>query len=185
MIEIIIWSKGGQGGVTAMKFILESAIKQWTNSQGFPEFGAERRGAPVQVSIRAAKHDENPPSCQIEEPDSVVLFDASLLENPKSKESILNLKTDGLLFINTSKEPSNFKQVFEGRIAVVDATRIASEMGIGDPTTPFVNTAMAGAIVKIFGFDFELLRKSIEKEIGKQAKINVKAAKLGYEEVVQ
>jgi 2-oxoacid:acceptor oxidoreductase gamma subunit (pyruvate/2-ketoisovalerate family) len=183
MIEIVIWNIGGQGGVLAMDIILESLSKKWINSQGFPQFGAERRGAPVQISIRAAKGDENPPRCPIEEPDCVVIFDVSLLKKPKARESISNLKPNGLLLINTPKEPSHFKGFFKGRIVAIDATAIALGLGIGDKTTPFVNTAMAGAITGILEFDLELLCASVQEKLGNKAEINIQAIKQGYREV--
>jgi pyruvate ferredoxin oxidoreductase gamma subunit len=183
MIEMIICGRGGQGGASAKNFILESVMKKWLNSQGFPEYGAERRGAPVAVFIYIAEKSEFVPNSQIKESDCLVFFDATLLDNPKFVGFISNLKEQGLLIINTSMAPDCFNNVFNGRKATVDAAKIALELGIGDQTAPIVNTAMAGTIVRLLGFDFDLLCKGIRKNLGKAAEINIKAAQRGYDEV--
>lgn len=183
MIEIIIWNRGGQGGVFAKDILLDSVREKWPNTQGMPVFGAERRGAPVQDSIRVAGENEIPPSCLVEEPDCVVIFDQSLLKEQGPAKSISNLKPNGLLVINTPKEPSYFNQIYGVKIAVLNATAIALELGIGDKVAPFVNTAMAGAIARIFEFDLELLCESVRKRLGDKAEINIQAVRRGYEEV--
>ena len=187
MIGIIIWSIGGQGGVIGSKIILSSAINSWPNSQVVPVFNAERRGAPVLGSMRIAGKHENVPGSQIEEPDCVILFKESLLKNPQIAEKIIEnisqLGMNDFLIINSANEPEHFNNLFSGRKATINATLIALKLGIGNPMMPIVNTAMAGGIVKIFNFDFELLCESMKKEFGKNAKINIDAAQIGYNEV--
>jgi pyruvate ferredoxin oxidoreductase gamma subunit len=183
MIKIVICSRGGQGGVKIKESILESAMEKYLNSHGFSEYGAERRGAPVAVFMYIAKEGELVPNCQIEESDCLVFFGASLLGNRKFTKVVSKLKKHGLLIINSSKEPSYFNDAFKGRKATIDATQIALDEGIGDPTTPIVNTTMAGAIVKMFGFNFELLCESFKEIFGKGAEINIQAAQRGYDEV--
>ena len=183
MIEIIISGIGGQGIVTAKEILCDSLLDQDIEPQGIPQFGAERAGAPVIAFVRI-KNIENEilPTCKIKEPDCLVVFDYSLT---KQGENLSGLKENGILLINSSKEPLYFESLGLYRIATIDATNIARELKIGDEISPKINTAMLGAISKVFGFDFELLCRKIQKKFGKYAEINIEAAKRGYKEVKQ
>ena len=50
--EIIFHGRGGQGAVTAAEIMAYAAILSGLYAQTFPEFGAERRGAPVKAYFR-------------------------------------------------------------------------------------------------------------------------------------
>lgn len=52
MLEITIYSIGGQGGVTAAKLLALSALYDGKYSQAIPQFGPERRGALVTSYVR-------------------------------------------------------------------------------------------------------------------------------------
>jgi len=47
MIEIRLHGRGGQGVVLAARLIAEAAVSEGKYVQAFPEFGAERSGAPI------------------------------------------------------------------------------------------------------------------------------------------
>ena len=181
MIEIVILNRGGQGGVTAAEILCKGLLKQGVESQETPSFSAERTGAPVMGFVRI-KNVENEilPNGKITEPDCLVVFDYSLTEQG---EKLLGLKKDGILLINSNKNPSYFGDFGQYKIATIDATNIAVELKIGNEISPKINTAMLGAIAKIFNFDMEILCQEIEKRFGKHASKNVEAAKRSYEEV--
>ena len=50
--EIRWHGRGGQGAKTAAIFLAEAVLDQGKHSQGFPEYGPERRGAPVRGFTR-------------------------------------------------------------------------------------------------------------------------------------
>ena len=52
MIEIRIHGRGGQGAVIASTLIAHAAHAAGYHVQVFPEFGVERRGAPVMAFAR-------------------------------------------------------------------------------------------------------------------------------------
>lgn len=52
LIEIRWHGRGGQGAVTAAKFLAETAMTAGKFIQAFPEYGPERMGAPVQAFTR-------------------------------------------------------------------------------------------------------------------------------------
>jgi pyruvate ferredoxin oxidoreductase gamma subunit len=57
MYEIRIHSRGGQGGVTAARLLVLSAIHDGKYATACPFYGAGRRGAPIVSFVRI---DDNP-----------------------------------------------------------------------------------------------------------------------------
>ena len=54
MLELRFHGRGGQGMVTAAQVLATAAILEGKYAQAFPEFGPERRGAPVKAYLRIA-----------------------------------------------------------------------------------------------------------------------------------
>ncbi|KKK95623.1 hypothetical protein LCGC14_2670950, partial [marine sediment metagenome] len=79
MIEIRFHGRGGQGTVVASKIMADTISKEGNYVQACPEFGVERRGAPVFAFIRI----DNKPiydKSRIYNPDHVVVADPTLIE---------------------------------------------------------------------------------------------------------
>ncbi len=145
MFEIRWHGRGGMGAVTAADITASAAIKAGFYALAFPEFGAERRGAPVTAYTRIDReviYDRTP----ITNPDAVVVLDPFMITSPKV---LGGLKEGGYLVANTIKEPSEIlDEIADLRrlrvtIATVDATSIAMNIF----KLPIVNTAMIGALV--------------------------------------
>ena len=180
--EIRIHGRGGQGGVTAAELIARAAYKEGKWVQAFPYFGAERRGAPVKAFARISD-DPILIRSQIYNPDYVIVLDESLLEVANVTEG---LKKDGIIIINTRKKPSEI-DLAGYRIATVDATGIALELGLLVAGLPVVNTAMVGAFAKATGeIKIESVIESIKEEWrGAIGEKNAKAAVLAYERLIK
>ena len=139
-IEIRWHGRGGQGAVTAAKLLAETALELGRQVQSFPQFGSERRGAPIAAYTRI---DEKPITLYntIEEPNVVIVLDPSLAGFlPVTR----GLRADGLLIINSPESPDAVRRALRwesGTVSTVPATRIAVEH-LGRPVT---NTAMLGA----------------------------------------
>ena len=176
--EIRIHGRGGQGGVTAAELIARAAYKEGKWVQAFPYFGAERRGAPVRAFARISTEPILVRS-QIYNPDYVLVLDESLLEVANVTEG---LKKDGIIVINTRKEPSEV-DLYGYRIATVDATGIALELELLVAGLPVVNTAMVGAFAAATGeIKIESVVEAIKEEWrGAVGEKNAKAAVLAYE----
>ncbi|MDW8011178.1 MAG: 2-oxoacid:acceptor oxidoreductase family protein, partial [Sulfolobales archaeon] len=105
----------------------------------FPEFGAERRGAPVTAYNRIAEkvvYDRSP----VLNPDIVVVLDSSMV----GREVLYGLKKGGLVVANTVRKPSELAEIL-GRdymYAAINATKIALDVF----RLPIVNTAMTAAL---------------------------------------
>ena len=142
MFEVRFHGRGGQGAVTASKILALAAFTEGKYVISFPFFGTERRGAPVTAFTRV---DDSPIllKSQVYEPDAVVVLDQYVMRTVNVSSG---LKDDGLFIVNSSKPPEYFE--LPCRVATVDATSIAIDMGLGNRTNPIINTAMMGANAK-------------------------------------
>ncbi|MBI5250158.1 MAG: 2-oxoacid:acceptor oxidoreductase family protein [Desulfomonile tiedjei] len=179
MIEMRFHGRGGQGAVTCAELVAQAAIDTGKYATAFPSFGPERRGAPV---VAFARVDDNPIKLRskIYNPDVVIVLDPSLLEiaNPT-----VGLREGGILIINSSHDPESIKKQlgYKGKIAVVDAGRIAKEV-LGLPIT---NTTMVGALVKSTGLmEVESLKEPFKRRFGKIAARNIQAMERAFGETL-
>ena len=147
MVEIRWHGRGGQGAKTASLMLAESAFNMGKFSQGFPEYGPERMGAPIKAFNRISDKRSSLHS-NIYEPDYVVVVDETLLD---AVEPTKGLKKGGAIIVNTSKTPEEVRPYLEGwkgKICTIDASTIAGEE-LGNRALS--NTAMLSAIVKVSG----------------------------------
>ncbi|MEM2528426.1 MAG: 2-oxoacid:acceptor oxidoreductase family protein [Ignisphaera sp.] len=177
-IEIRWHGRGGQGAVTASIMLAEAAIYQGKYAQAYPEFGAERRGAPVRAYTRISEepiYSRTP----ILNPDVVVVLDPSLDKSLYME----GLKSSSIVIINSSKSLDSIrKELGSGvKIARIDATKIALEI----LKAPFVNMAMLGAVVKVVPIvDMKYIEEAIKESFRPRiAEANIQAMKRAFEEV--
>ncbi|MHB0975942.1 MAG: 2-oxoacid:acceptor oxidoreductase family protein [Candidatus Aquicultorales bacterium] len=184
MFEIRWHGRGGQGVVTAAKLLAAASLKEGLHLQAFPEYGPERRGAPVQAFTRIDRWPIRVFS-HIVNPDTVVVLDRTLVgKNPFTE----GLKPDGVVLVNCGHSPGELREEIclqGGRAFSVDATAIAmDEIG-----RPIPNTPMLGALIKATGvLKPETVTTEIREAFGKRMKkelveANIKAFERAYEEV--
>ena len=175
MKEIRIHGRGGQGSVTAAELIAVAAFEDGKWSQAFPYFGTERRGAPVTAFARISDRKIRVRS-QIYEPDYVIVQDPSLLS---AVDVASGMKKDGLVIVNSEKEPSALKLNTNAKIKTIDATTLAIEV-IG---VPIVNTALLGAFAGATGqIRLESVNTAIRGRFpGKIGDKNVEAVRRAFE----
>jgi pyruvate ferredoxin oxidoreductase gamma subunit/2-oxoisovalerate ferredoxin oxidoreductase gamma subunit len=179
MVEIRFHGRGGQGAVIASEILASALFKEGYYCQTFPEFGVERRGAPVQAFLR---FDKKPIVIRykVYEPDHIIILDPVLLAQVNVTEG---LKPKGTILINSNKEPS-FYSFPDYKVAVCDATQIALKYRLGTKTAPIVNTAMLGAFVKINPFvSLASVLESIKEYVQTKQEENILACKEAYEKV--
>ena len=184
-VEIRWHGRGGQGAVTAAEILATAAISEGLYAQAFPEFGTERRGAPVVAYNRIADHPiyaREP----ILNPDYVVVLDPTLPPSIYMR----GLKPSGGIVVNTKKSPREFVEEIRAAgfqppaiVATVDAVDIA----LKHLRAPIVNTAMLGAFVRVSGI---VRLESVEKAVADRfadrphiVKPNIDAIREAYESV--
>ncbi|MEM1508833.1 MAG: 2-oxoacid:acceptor oxidoreductase family protein [Thermofilaceae archaeon] len=183
MIYEVRWhGRGGQGVVTASDLLARAAILEGKYVYHAPEFGPERRGAPVRAYTRIS--DE--PLEQhfgIYNPDAVVVIDPSLL---KLYDLILSgIKTAGLLVVNAKViEAGLLERVKKLGLSLwgVDAYTIAMNV-FGNP---LYNTPMLGAFIRAAGLvKLESVLNTVKERFKSPTVFerNVEAIKKAYEGV--
>ena len=171
--------------MTAAKLLATTAMRAGKNFQAFPEYGPERRGAPVQAFTRI---DDQPIRifAQIMEPDIVVVLDSSLIGKIPLAQG---LPADGILVANFDGSPEALRQRIglEGRkVFTVNASAIATEV-LGKPIT---NTTMVGALVRAADvLSLEQVIDEVRAMFGDKLKAelveaNVEALRRAHKEVV-
>jgi len=183
IFEIRFHGRGGQGAKTAAALLAEAALEQGKYVQSFPEYGAERQGAPVKAFVRISNKPITIHS-GITHPDVVVVVDPTIMKSVKVADG---LDPNGIILVNTNESIDDVKKKigFEGRIVVIDALKISLET-LGKPVT---NTAMLGAMAKtIPSIEFETLKNytysHFLKKLGKDiADKNIAALERTYREV--
>ncbi len=180
LIEIRWHGRGGQGGVTSAELVAQAAISEDKYAQAFPSFGPERRGAPVLAFVRIDSESPIKIRAGVTHPDVVVVLDPSLLS---IMDVASGLKDGGIVIINTRKSAAEVRTEhgIKGRLATVDATKIAREsLGV-----PIVNTTMTGAMIKATGvIKLESMKQPVEKRFGRLAERNIKAMERAYQETL-
>ena len=158
--EIRWHGRGGQGVKTAATLLAEAALHEDKYSQGFPDYGPEREGAPIRGYTRISDSPIHVHSA-IYHPDIVVVLDASLLAVVDVTEGI---KDDGIVLINTHETPAEIRKTLGltgGKVYAVDATQIA----IDEIGRPIPNTPMMGALVKVVpSLQLDPILKDVEKK---------------------
>jgi len=161
--ELVFVGRGGQGAKTAAEMIARYALKKGKYVQSFPDYGPERKGAPVRAFTRIS--DKEIRGCSSEaNPDVLVIIDPTLLA---LNGTLFTIKNNQTVLINSEQSPEVLKKElgFVGDLYTVDATKIALEVMKSNIT----NTTMLGALSKITGFlSLQDLKKEIEEEFGKK-----------------
>ena len=185
IINIVIVGRGGQGAVTACEIIAEAAYLSgnFVDVHAYPSFGAERRGAPIQAFAKLSKKEKIWDRSQIDNPDIIIILDETVLNQSLSS----SLKDNGILIINTDKEPEFFFDKFNLsrniHIIVADINKLALEKGLTIDGMPVVNTAILGALSKsLTELNLDNLYKVVQKRMSEKiAQLNIELIEEGYQ----
>jgi len=135
MTEIRWHARAGQGAKTASQLLALGLLRSGKRVQAFPEYGPERRGAPVRAYTRVddrpiRRHDS------VTTPDVVVVLEPSLLGEIDVTEG---LAPDGFVLVNGDGAPA------------LDGTRVISVPASRLAESRFVNVVMLGALAAALG----------------------------------
>lgn len=135
LTEIRWHARAGQGAKTASQVLALALLRSGRFVQAFPEYGPERRGAPLRAYTRSSsrpirRHDA------IEHPDAVVVLEPSLLAEANVLEG---LAEDGVVIVNLDAPAP---RLGGARVVSVPAERRG---------TRFANVTMLGAVAAALG----------------------------------
>jgi pyruvate ferredoxin oxidoreductase gamma subunit len=139
MKEIRWHARAGQGAKTASQLFATASLRSGKSVQAFPEYGPERRGAPLRAYTRVddspiRRHDS------ITTPDVVVVLEPSLLSEVDVTEG---LARGGFVLIDADGAPPELAGT---RVVCVPASRLAAARG-----SKFGNVLMVGALAAALG----------------------------------
>ena len=139
LTEIRWHARAGQGAKTASQMLALALLGSGRSVQAFPEYGPERRGAPLRAYTRVSdrpirRHDA------IEHPDLVVVLEPSLVREANVSEG---LTPESFVLLNSETAPAELAGT---RVVCVPASRIAAEQG-----SSFANVVMVGAVAAALG----------------------------------
>lgn len=169
-MEIRWHGRAGQGVVTAavtLADVLSSEKGKYV--QAFPEFGAEKRGAPILAFNRISQKPIRSHS-QVYYPDIVVVTDPSLLGLVDISDGA---KDDAIFLMNTTFDIPLIREKLSlgnRKIYALDAYTIArDELGRAIPNVP-----MVAALVKVLKLmDLEKFKEKIKISLAKKLRPEV------------
>ena len=181
ILEVRWHGRGGQGAWTASELLARAAISGGKYIQSFPEFGAERLGAPVTAFTRISTEPIRI-HCAIYNPDVVAVLDPTLLKTVKVADGLTD--NGGDIIVNSKETPAQIKKLLDtdkGKVWTVPATEISMRI-LGMPIT---NTAMLGAVARVTQVvNLETIEKMIKARFRPDvAEKNFTVVKEAYQEV--
>lgn len=174
MKEMLLVGRGGEGVVVASQLLADTLARAGFFVQSFPEFKAERRGAPISAFVR---FDSRPIHRRYKVRSCDVLL--AMSQALPAPHQLASLRDGGLLLVNR-EDRLPCRGPFE--IARVPASRIARENRIlSVEGRPMGNVASTGACVRLLLPDgLPLLEEAIRARMGAAAAPNLVAARAGY-----
>lgn len=174
MQELLLTGRGGEGVVLASQILADAFARAGYWVQSFPEFKAERRGAPISAFLR---WDDAPirRRYKVRECDVLVAISAS----PPPAGSVALLRPGGLLLVNRE---TRFPHSGAYQVARVPGSQVARRNRIlSAEGRPMGNVAVLGAAIRLLlpdGLGF--LEQAIRARMGALAEPNILAAREGY-----
>jgi pyruvate ferredoxin oxidoreductase gamma subunit len=163
MNEIRWHARAGQGAKTASQLFALAALRSGRHAQAFPEYGPERRGAPLRAFTRIddapiRRHDS------VEQPDLVVVLEPSVLQEVDVAEGLAG---DGLLLLNAEEAPPGLEGV---DVRCVPAGRRSP------------NLVLAGALAAATGVPLDAVAEAAVELLGRKVPRHeiVEAVRQGY-----
>jgi 2-oxoacid:acceptor oxidoreductase gamma subunit (pyruvate/2-ketoisovalerate family)/2-oxoacid:acceptor oxidoreductase delta subunit (pyruvate/2-ketoisovalerate family) len=180
MKEMLLVGRGGEGVVLASQILADTLARAGFWVQSFPEFKAERRGAPIAAFLRWDERSPIHRRYKMQDCDVLVVMSAT----PPAPELLARVRPNGLVVLNRD---TRFAMTGELSVARVPASRLAQRHGIlSAEGRPLGNIAVLGACVRLLLPDgLPLLEEAIEWRMGALAAPNVLAARAGYERCVK
>ena len=174
MREMLFVGRGGDGVVLASQIFADALSRAGYHVQSFPEFTAERRGAPIAAYLR---WDDAPIRRRYKMRDCDVL--AVVSPSPPHPAVLARLRPGGLLVLNAE---TRFPHAGAFHVARVSASRIArSHSVLSAEGRPMGNVALLGACARLLLPDqLDLLEDAVRSRFIAQAERNVRACRDGY-----
>ena len=173
--ELLLVGRGGEGVVLASQILADTFARAGAYVQAFPEFTAERRGAPISAFLR---FDDEPIHRRYKVRACDVL--GVVTPSPPAPETLARVRRGGLVVLNRAER---LAVTGPFHVARVPASAIARERGILSPEgRPLGNVALLGGLVRLLAPEaLPHLVDAVEARLGAA---NADAARAGYERCI-
>lgn len=172
MLQFIIQGRGGQGAQMAGDILANVFFREGKYVQAYATYGGARRGTAVSSFIRVDNHPIRL-RCNIENPDVIVCFDPSLLNDVLLRGATENT----FVLINSAQPPEHFTGLGKFRIVTIDAMAVAHDNKLGR----IVNTTLVGAVAGLLGQpNLEVLCEVVTEMSPVKVDQNLKCCEAGY-----
>lgn len=181
--EILSHSRGNQGMVGALRFIVEAAHAAGYFAMDAPSFGAAKEGEPIKALARIGTTPIEI-FCPAIAPGCVIIADDSLIE---ACAVTLGVRHDAIFLVNSAEQPETLaRRIGPYRVVAVNADAIArAETG-----RPFPNMVLLGALTQCFPFlSREVLRAKVQEAFHHKSQSvidgNLRSIERGHTETVE
>lgn len=177
MLQFVIQGRGGQGAQKAGEILAEAFFREGKYIQAYATYGGARRGTPVSSFIKV---DDRPIRlrCDVENPDVMICFDASLLTDVLLSKAGNNT----IVLINSGYLPDHFASPGNCKIVTLDAIAVAQSNQLGR----IVNTTLVGACAGLLKAPkIDVLIQVIKEKSPAKVEQNVRACLEGYRLVTE
>jgi 2-oxoacid:acceptor oxidoreductase gamma subunit (pyruvate/2-ketoisovalerate family)/2-oxoacid:acceptor oxidoreductase delta subunit (pyruvate/2-ketoisovalerate family) len=180
MKELLLVGRGGEGVVLASQVLADAFARCGWWVQSFPEFKAERRGAPIAAFLRWDEHEPIRRRYKLRDCDVLAVVSPS----PPSPELLARVRPGGLVILNRE---TRLPEAGDFHIVRVPASRIAQTHGIHSAEgRPLGNVAVLGACVRMLAPDgLRFLEAAVAARLGGRADANIAAARAGFEQCLR
>jgi pyruvate ferredoxin oxidoreductase gamma subunit len=185
VIEVRWHGRGGQGAKSASAILAEVLFEGGRHVQAFPEYGAERQGAPIRAYNRVSDRPIRR-RCGVQNPDVVVVVDPTLAVSANPSEGCGD---DAVYVVNTPEDASVLRERLglphSATVLAVDATRITlEELGQNRPNAPLLG-ALSHVFTDVSAEDFaDHFTKKMKSLSRRALDANRRAIMRGREEAV-
>jgi pyruvate ferredoxin oxidoreductase gamma subunit len=175
--EMLFVGRGGEGVVLASQLLADTFARAGYWVQSFPEFKAERRGAPISAFLRWDEASPIHRRYKVQRCDVLAVVSPT----PPGPELLQRVEPGGLVVLNRE---TRFRQTGRFEVARVPASRIARANGVlSSEGRAMGNVALLGACVRLLLPDgLEFLEQAIAARMGDLAPANLVAAREGHAE---
>lgn len=137
MIKILLAGQGGQGVLSAGKFLAESGLHEGKEVTYLPAYGPEMRGGTANCSVILSEHPIASPLCNV--PDVLIA-----MNGPSFHKFAPRVKSGGIILVNGSVSDS-----YAGRDDVQVYDIAAGDIAIEAGDIRSANMVMLGAFIAL------------------------------------
>lgn len=168
MYRIRIHGRGGQGIKMASRVLGTALFRSGFTVQDAPKYGAERRGAPIFSTVRAARGASEGETINergiIHRPDLVVVADDTLLAIPAAG-TLQGIGPDTVVLVNSRESADTWRHRLnlQGELLILPAGSEVEDRA----DLPHIGATCAGAAACLLGvIEPEALTTAIDEELG-------------------